>query len=165
MDGSCDYDPGYAGRYALFQKTYAIKFKDDGETDPVVAVKITERKEIPQSQEEFDALEYVKVMLDGNRTGYNVLLIDCNKRAIKKYLEYAGNFKIGLLPEEVDLGKKVKALRLKKYVTDILVRTYAFFNLGKVDAYHDYYAKTALYELDSNRYAKKRFEQAKIFGK
>ena len=165
LDGSCDYDPGYAGRYALFQKTYAIKFKDDGETVPVVAVKITERKEIPQSQEEFDALEYVKVMLDGNRTGYNVLLIDCNKRAIKKYLEYAGNFKIGLLQEEVDLGKKFKALRLKKYVTDILVRTYAFFNLGKVDAYHDYYVKTALYELDSNRYAKKRFEQAKIFGK
>ena len=89
LDGEIFKDTEYYGRYVLFHKVMESTWHP-GHIVPVVRVKITKDKVIPQI-EDIDELSYIPMGRKADKYDYFLELISTSKRIIPKKLVYVGN--------------------------------------------------------------------------
>lgn len=94
-------DNDFYGCYLIMQKIGERNWSP-GHTIPVVRIKITESKQIPQSVEEIENLKYIVFFknVEEKKNDYMTALGSTSKRIIPKKLIYLGNFDIFKIPDD-----------------------------------------------------------------
>ena len=104
LDGEIFKDTEYYGRYVLFHKVMESTWHP-GHIVPVVRVKITKDKNIPQV-EQIDKLGYIPMGRQGDKYDYFLKLISTSKRIIPKKLVYVGNtLDVSIPSDEYVIGR------------------------------------------------------------